>query len=233
MRGTPPLHTKTDISRNFSSTKSKKIRVVEPLHYWQTIFQLRSDDSKMKFEVLEENNPHAHKRCLRLLEKWKQGNDAIALQRVFIYNHVAEFFNLLEKRYLQKILEDIDYILTKGWALEISEDDFYHRHICGKSKTVIRDLHGLLAASNVCFLYHTLEHKQHYPEAINRNILSFPNTQPIVVHPKYEFLTRPYYTVDSSRLGLMEYARIFFSKDQEKPCKLKDGTKLTILGKYP
>jgi len=187
----------------------------------------------MKFEVLEVNDPQAHRRWLRVLEKWKQSNDVRAVQSVFVYDHVAEFFNLLEKRYIGKILKDIFYILTKRWALEISEDDFYHGHICGKSKTVIRDLDGLLAASNACFLYHTFEHKHHYPEAINRNILSFPNSKPTVVHPKYEFLTRQYYSVDSSRLGLMEYARIFFSRDQEKPYKLKDGTKLTIWGKYP
>ena len=187
----------------------------------------------MKFEVLEENNPHAHKRCLRLLEKWKQGNDANALQRVFIYDHVAEFFHLLEKRYLQKILEDIFYILTKRWALEISEDDFYHGHICGKSKTVIRDLNGLLSASNVCFLYHTFEHKQYHMKAINRNILSFPKSPATVVHPKYEFLSRLYYTVDSSELGLMEYTRIFFTTDQEENYELKDGSKLDIWGKFP
>jgi hypothetical protein len=122
-----------------------------------------------------------------------------------------------------------------GWAQNISKSDFCHGHICGKSNKVIRDLDALLSASNVCFLYHTFERKVGFwiPEARNRNILSFPKAKPKVVHPNYEFGTRPYYGVNSRKLGLMEYARIFFERNLDGPYKLKDGTKLDIWGKFP
>jgi len=170
---------------------------------------------------------------LRVLDKWKQSDDAYAVQSFFVYEHAVEFFNLFEKRYLEKIVEDISYILTNGWALKISKSDFFHGHICGKSKNVIKDLDVLLSASNVCFLYHTFEGQPLHPKAINRSILSFPDALPTPVYPKYGFQSRPYYGVASRDLGLMEYARIFFQRNLKGRYKLKDGSALDIWGKFP
>jgi len=189
----------------------------------------------MKFKFMGEDYGDAisSRRLSKVLEKWMQSGEAYAIQEVFVYDHVAEFFNLFEKRYIEKIVEDISYILTKGWALEISKDDFYHGHICGKSKNVIKDLDVLLSASNVCFLYHTFEGQPLHPKAINRSILSFPDALPTPVYPKYKFQSRPYYGVASRDLGLMEYARIFFKRDIKAPHQFRDGNKLDIWGKFP
>jgi len=187
----------------------------------------------MEIRFLGEDDGISPTRFRKYLEKLRQRNDAYAVQEVFVYEHISEFFDLLEKRYLDKILEDIHYVLDKGWALEISEDDFDHGHICGKADMVIKDVNALLSASNVCFLYHTFEHRQYHPEAINRNILSFPQSPLTVVHPKYRFSTRLYYTVHSDDLGFMEYARIFFQRSQGAAYKLGDGTRLTLWGKFP
>lgn len=121
------------------------------------------------------------------LEKFYNPTDERDIQDRFIYEHVEDFFNLLERRYLQKILKDISYILDKKWASAIWEQDFYHGHISGKSKIAITNLDALLSPSNVCFLYHTYEQQTWIPEAINRNIISYPNEDPRVVHPNYEF----------------------------------------------
>ena len=189
----------------------------------------------MKFKFVGEDYGDAISsgRFSKVLEKWMQSSEAYAIQKVFVYDHVAEFFNSFEKRYLEKIVKDINYILTKGWALEISKDDFYHGHICGKSKNVTEDLDILLSASNVCFLYHTFEGQPIHPKAINRSILSFPDALPKPVYPKYKFQSRPYYSVDPRDLGLMEYARIFFKRDIKAPYQIRDGNKLEIWGKFP
>jgi len=190
---------------------------------------------KFRFVGEEPNDGITSIRFLKILEKWKRSTDAYAIQRIFVYEHAFEFFDLFEKRYLQKILEDIHYILTMGWAQNISLSDFYHGHICGKSQKVIRDMNALLSVSNICLLYHTFEHNggTWLPQAINRNILSFPQAKPKVVHPNYEFCRSRFYTVHSSDLGLNEYAKIFFEKTLESPYQLKDGTKLDIWGKFP
>jgi len=188
---------------------------------------------KFKFTGEEPGDAISSERFFKLLEKWKLSSDDDSVQIIFVYEHIAEFFNLFEKRYLHKILEDIHYILTEGWALQISKDDFYHGHICGKSNTVIRDLDALLSASNVCFVYHTFESQPLHPKAVNRSVLSFPKAPPKPVYPKYEFLTRPYYGVSSRDLGLKEYARIYFERNYEGPYQLKDGTRLDMWGKFP
>jgi hypothetical protein len=107
---------------------------------------------------------------------------------------------------VQKILDDISYILDHRWASSIWEADFYHGHICGRTRTPITDLNSLLSGLNVCFLYHTSERQSWTPQAANRNILSFPAGYPEVVHPDYEFGRFPGYCVSSKELGLMEYA---------------------------
>lgn len=202
----------------------------------------------MKFKFCGEDVSDAitYRRFLKILELWRQSDDAHAVQKLFIYNHVAEFFELFGKRYSRKILEDIWYILSEKWALEIYQADFYHGHICGRSRKVIKDLDVLLSPSNVCFLYHTFEFEPRVPQAINRSILSFPGDLPKPVYPKHKFETHPWgniitsgkqsskhYGVSSSDLGLMEYARIFFQRKLKGRYKLKDGSALDICGKFP
>jgi len=81
-----------------------------------------------------------------------------------------------------------------------------------RTRTPIADLNALLSASNVCFLYHTFEKQSWTPQAANRNILSFPDGNPEVVHPDCEFGKFPGYGVSSKELGLMEYARFHFEE---------------------
>jgi hypothetical protein len=190
----------------------------------------------MKFKFIWEDDtgkkPNRQERLKQVyLDKFYNPTDERDIQDRFIYEHVEDFFDLFERRYLQKILKDISYILDKKWASAIWEQDFYHGHICGKSKIAITDLDALLSPSNICFLYHTYEQQTWIPEAINRNIISYPNEDPKVVHPTYEFGTFPGYGVGSEKLGLMEYARFFF-KQGSGPYTLKDGTKIDLWGTF-
>lgn len=170
----------------------------------------------------------------RMLDKWSRGSDDYSLQKFFVYEHIVEFFQTLEERYLQKILEDICYILSKGWGVEICRADFYHGHVCGKSKKVVTDLDSLLSPSNVCFLYHTFEFEPRQPQASNRSIISFPETRPQPVFPNrgVDYITKSY-GVSSRDLGLMEYARIYFERNNNGPYKLKDGRTIDLWGKFP
>jgi hypothetical protein len=175
----------------------------------------------------------------RFLESFYQCDEPKKLQSRFIYEHVQEFFDLLEKRYMHKILDDISYILDQKWALRICEEDSFHGHVSGKSKTVIRDLDTLLSASNICFLYHTFEKQSSIPQAINRNVLSFPDAVPRVVHPDCKFGEFPGYGVSSTKLGLMEYARFYFEANPKGPYKLRRRkiklrrVKMDLWGMFP
>lgn len=170
----------------------------------------------------------------QILDKWRQSSDDYSLQMTFIHEHIAEFFQTLQERYLQKILEDIRYILSREWGLEICRADFYHGHICGKSKKVVTDLDILLSPSNVCFLYHTFEFEPRQPQAINRSILSFPETRPEPVYPNHGTdYNRKSYGVSSRDLGLMEHARIYFERNEKGPYKLQDGRTIDLWGKFP
>ncbi|MCK4482203.1 hypothetical protein KAU55_03180 [Candidatus Bathyarchaeota archaeon] len=62
---------------------------------------------KFKFCGEDASDVITHKRLLKMLELWRQSDDARVVQKLFVYNHVAEFFELFGKRYLRKILEDI------------------------------------------------------------------------------------------------------------------------------
>jgi len=149
-------------------------------------------------------------------------------QAMIIYKDLAEFSDLVEEKLLKKLLDDIGFILGKGWAKEISEKDFNHGHICGKSKVPILNLNDLLSPDNTVILYHTLEHSPFSPDHINRNIESTLISQPIVAHPKYKFGTLPKYTADCSDLGLMGYAMIRFKEKPDGPYMLKNGKKIDL-----
>lgn len=166
------------------------------------------------------------------LDRFYQSDEPLDIQARFIYEHVEEFFDLFVERYIRKVLDDISYILDQKWALAISEEDFYHGHICGKAKTATRDLDTLLSISNICFLYHTFEKQSWIPQAVNRNILSLPDGNPKVVHPDYEFGKFPGYGVSSKKLGLMEYARFYFEASAQGPYKLRGG-KMDFWGIFP
>jgi len=169
----------------------------------------------------------------RYIEGFYQRHEPHFVQARFVYEHVGEFFDLLGQRWMQKILGDISYILDQKWAFSIWEEDFYHGHICGRSRTLIADLNALLSASNVCFLYHTFEKQSWTPQAANRNILSFPDGNPGVVRPDCEFGKFPGYGVSSKELGLMEYARFHFEETPNGSCTLKDGTRIELWGMFP
>jgi hypothetical protein len=174
------------------------------------------------------------------IEKFRNAKEPDLIQMFFVYEHLKEFFDFFGNNYLQKVLDDISYILEKKWGFEISEKDFFHGHICGQSKTVIRDVEELLSPSNICFLYHTLEYTYCIPgtnmlvsEAKNRNILSFPGSEPKIVHPNYEFGKYGFYVVHSSELGFWEHARFYFGTTPNGPYKLRNGTMIDLWGVFP
>jgi hypothetical protein len=169
----------------------------------------------------------------RYIESFYQRHEPHFIQARFIYEHVGEFFDLLEQRWMQKIPDDISYILDHRWAFSIWEADFYHGHICGRTRTPMTDLDSLQSASNVCFLYHTFEKQSWTPQAINRSILSFPGENPHVVYPGDELSKRLGRGVSSEGLGLLEYARFFFKESTGGPYILKDGTKISLWGMFP
>jgi len=59
----------------------------------------------MKSELFLEEDKFSSIR--KYLERLKMRDDAWAVQEIFIYTHIAGFFDLLEKRYLQKISSKI------------------------------------------------------------------------------------------------------------------------------
>jgi hypothetical protein len=191
----------------------------------------------MKFEFSRE---YSHDYFLGQIETFRQGSKPVHVQKFFVYEHVKEFFDLFGRKYLQKVLDDISYILEKRWGFGINDKDFFHGHICGKSQTVIRDIEELLSPSNICFLYHTLERLSCtpvtnvlVPEAKNRNILSLPDNEPKVIHPDYKFGEYGMYVVHSSDLGSWEYARFFFSETPKGQYKLRNGIVINLWGVFP
>lgn len=193
----------------------------------------------MKFKLIWDNVRPTHlldrreslKR--RYMESFYQRNEPHYVQARFIYEHVGEFFDLFEQRWMQKVLSDISYILDQKWAFSIWQEDFYHGHVCGRTRTPIMDLDALLSASNVCFLYHTFEKQSWTPQAANRSILSFPDENPRVVYPGDELEKRVGRGVSSDKLGLMEYSRFHFEESSKGSYTLKDGTRIDLWGMFP
>jgi hypothetical protein len=169
----------------------------------------------------------------RYIEGFYQRHEPHFVQARFVYEHVGEFFDLFEQRWMQKILSDISYILDQKWAFSIWEADFYHGHICERTRTPITDLDALLSASNVCFLYHTFEKQSWTPQATNRSILSFPSENPHVVYLGDELSRRLGRGVSSEELGLLEYARFFFKESTGGPYTLRDRTRIDLWGMFP
>jgi hypothetical protein len=191
----------------------------------------------MKFKFVWEDHTYispkrAEKFKAKLVEHWHESDD-YAKQELFIYGHVEEFFDLFEQRWIQKILGDISYILGQKWAFSICEEDFNHGHICGRTKTSMMSLDALLSVSNVCFLYHTFEERSWLPLAVNRNVLSFPDGHPEVVHLDHEFGKSPGYGVSSKKLGLTEYARFHFEESSKGSYTLKDEARTDLWEVFP
>jgi hypothetical protein len=159
-------------------------------------------------------------------------------QEVFLLKHRKELSRKVEKRLAPKVLEDIDFILENEWAKEISKQDFYHGHICSASQLPVFDLDVLLSEVNARLLYHTFEVWREMPYFSNRNIKSSLVSKPEVIPIAYEELDSGYWKtyrfskigVSSSELGWSEYGKIEFEENPNGCYKLKNGTRLDMVG---
>lgn len=168
---------------------------------------------------------------------FREHSESYYRQAIYIHQNDERFFDYVEKRILGKFIEDVEYILEKGWGQEISYDDFYFGSVCGRSRTPLFDMEALFSTDNIVLFYYThtpppfslkmpplkLEHR-------NRNIISSLTSLPQVVYPKYRFGEYPFYSVGCNDLGLMGYAEIYFEKRDNGQYRLKNGTKLDVWG---
>lgn len=166
-------------------------------------------------------------------------SEAELAQEVFLLKHKKELSKKAEDKLIPKVLEDINFILENEWGKEISKQDFFHGHICSASQLPIFDLDDLLSEVNVRLLYHTFEVWREMPYFANRNIksslLSEPEVIPIVyekVVDNYDYRTYRFskITICSSELGWSEYGKIEFEVHPNGCYKLKNGTKLKMVG---
>ena len=148
--------------------------------------------------------------------------EPVNAQAIYIYQHREEFFNEVESKMLKKIVQDFDFVMKKGWAEDISEYDFCHGHISGRSKKPIFNMDDLFSADNVLVLYHTHEVWKTHP---TKNVLSSLKSPPSTVQPEPEK-----YSVDTRDLRLLDYADVHFKMTGDGPHKLGNGTKLDVWG---
>jgi hypothetical protein len=143
-------------------------------------------------------------------------------QTIYIFQHAQEFFNSVEMNVLGKMLADIDFILERGWAENISPFDFFHGHICGKSLTPILNVSELLSPDNIFVLYHTHEVWLRHP---TKSVLSSMKSRPTIVEPRADA-----FSVGARHLGLMDIADVHFKITANGPYKLKNGVELDVCG---
>jgi hypothetical protein len=160
-------------------------------------------------------------------------------QEVFLLKHKQELSSLVEARIVPKILQDIDMILEEGCAMEISERDFDHVHLCSLSPIPIFDLDALLSEENVGLLYHTCEKWFSMPHMAKRNTKSTLLTRAEILPIPYQKFVNNYggeshcfskISVYSSELGWSEWGRIMFEQDPGGSHQLRSGPKLKMTG---
>jgi hypothetical protein len=160
-------------------------------------------------------------------------------QGIFLLKNRRQFSELAEKRLVPKILQDIDFILKKGWGKHIAESDFFHVHVCGVTKTPLCDLDKLVSEENIRLLYHTLENDFLTPEHADRNIISSFKWHPVVmpIHLNYYkmgdftfFPGRQPIAISAEEIGLNEYGKIYFEECERGLYQLNNETRLDMKG---
>jgi len=160
-------------------------------------------------------------------------------QDIFLLKHRRQLSELAEKRLVPKILQDIDFILKKGWGKHIAKNDFCHVHVCGVTKTPLYDLDKLVSEENIRLLYHTLENDFLTPEHADRNIISSLKWHPVVmpIHLNYYrmgdftvFLGRQRIAISAEEIGLNEYGKIYFEECERGLYQLNNETLLDMKG---
>jgi hypothetical protein len=176
----------------------------------------------------------------------------------FLYNEaVAErLFEVVDRKLMPKILEDISYILEKKWGRSIPSyvsgegshktEGFYHCHllgepglkISGKPDYLEADLERIVSPSNISILYHTLEFIGEEHKKPEHNVLSSLTSEPHKVDPQ-QFHDKDG-AVNFTDLGKTHYAQINFCRQgivrriqqmisRTKPeYRLKNGTQLQV-----
>jgi hypothetical protein len=200
----------------------------------------------MEFVPTSYLNPRYHaleKYLLSRLDKIdeREISDLKLAEEVFLLKHRKELAKKAERRVVPKVLEDIDFILNRGWGKRISKDDFNHVHLCVKRKTPMFDVNTLFSTDNVRLLYHTLENIFLTLDHANRNIISSLKLPPAVmpIHLNCVWGEGYYYTVcgpgqigiGSTDLGLKEYGKLEFEENRNGLHKLKNGRRLKIVGR--
>jgi hypothetical protein len=180
----------------------------------------------------------------------------------FLYQEgvAKKFFDAVDEKVMPKALEDIQYILEKGWAIGIpdrwttAEDirnisplGFFHFHILGerglaisgKKKDLEEDLEKVLSPTNVSLSYHTREFTEESGKP-EHNILSTLTSKPHTIDPA-EYVEKDC-AVNHIDLDKNHYAQINFKKtsslertngtdhDYQPRYLLRDGMELDVKG---
>jgi hypothetical protein len=165
-------------------------------------------------------------------------SDPLLAQDIFLLKHRKELSEMVEKRLVPKILQDIGFILQKGWGKKIARDDFNHVHLCCTAKAPLFDLGRLLSEEDVRLFYHTLENIFLTSDHANRNIISSLRIRPVVIpiHLSYKKMGDFYafkgqqIGISAEEIGLNEYAKIEFEQHPNGPYKLENGIMLNMRG---
>ena len=177
---------------------------------------------------------------LSMIDRLREENmsNACLAQEVYLLKHKQELSSLIEAKIVPKILQDIDRIMEEGCAIEISEMDFNHVHLCSLSPIPIFNLSILLLEENIGLLYHTCEKWSFMPYFAKRNVRSTLLTRAEVIPIPYEKLSSNYgesyrfskITVYSSELGWYEWGKIKFEQDVNGSHQSGSGLKLKMTG---
>ena len=96
-------------------------------------------------------------------------------------NSIRKYFiDMIKDEIIPKIENDIDFIIKKGWADNVSSSDLYHCHILINHR-INHNEDELKKASNYRILYHSRELQK---ETKDRNIISSLNKEPFTNNSK-------------------------------------------------
>lgn len=144
------------------------------------------------------------------------------------FNKVPVDRQVIPERLERKIVRDVNYILGKKWASEISEEDFNHAHICiPVDSSENSGEFSLINSGDISILYHTRElvsNRDKYRGT--RNIYSRYRQNPALKKPQL-----PSYTVFPEDLGLEARFIIRFIPSEEG-YNLVNGQEIDFKGAF-
>jgi hypothetical protein len=162
--------------------------------------------------------------------------------RAVLGSRREEFLSMVEEVLLPKIAQDLDEIVLRGWADEVSPKDLCHAHLVVPNAYPLdpaKRYPRIFDGTHILLLYHSHEYDGHWDSPF-RNILSSLGEAPRTIAARSkgtkkddEGVERQILTVDNGDLESWYAGEIEFGRTpEERSAYLQEFRRTARLGKY-